>query len=153
MKFKFFRISATDFEEDESELNIFCASKRVAEIDKQFVSVGENSFWSFCISYIEKDNSQKLKGKIDYKEVFDEKDFALFAKLRELRKRVAESEGVPAYALFTNEQLAIIVREKVTTLEGLSKISGVGKSRIDKYGQRFVDVFKQETDRTESKGE
>ena len=145
MKFKFFRISATDFEEDEKELNSFCASKRVAKLDKEFVPAGENSYWSFCISYIENDSSQKLKGKIDYKEVFDEKDFALFAKLRELRKKLSESEGVPAYALFTNEQLAIIVREKVTTLESLSKISGIGKSRIDKYGARFIEVVKQET--------
>ncbi len=145
MKFKFFRISATDFEEDESELNSFCASKKVAKIDKEFISAGGNSYWSFCISYVERDSRQKLKGKIDYRDVLDEKDFALFVKLRELRKRLAESEGVPAYALFTNEQLAIIVRDKVTTLEGLSTISGIGKSRTDKYGEKFIEVVKQET--------
>ncbi len=145
MKYKVFQISAIDSADDVEELNSFCASNRVAEIDKQFVSNGRNSFWSFCVSYVENDRSQRIKSKIDYREVLDEKDFALFAKLRDLRKKLAESEGVPAYALFTNEQLATIVREQVTSMEDLGNISGVGQTRVDKYGQKFVDVVKGET--------
>lgn len=148
MKFKFFCISASDYEADESELNSFCASHRIASIEKQFVSEGTKSFWSICVSYIGKEGGSGDKGKIDYKEVFDEKDFALFAKLRVLRKQIADNEGVPAYALFTNEQLAAIVRDKIVTPEGLSAISGVGKSRVDKYGQRFIAVVKQEENKT-----
>jgi len=147
MKIKFYHIPAIDFEESENELNNFCASKRVASIEKEFVLNGDRSFWSICVSYIEKSEILKTKGKIDYKEVFDEQDFALFVKLRELRRKVAESEGVPAYALFTNEQLSIIVRDKIEKIDGLNSISGIGKSRIDKYGQMFVDIVKLEIEK------
>jgi hypothetical protein len=46
------------------------------------------------------------RAKVDYRELLSAGDFVLFAKLRILRKGMAEREAVPAYALFTNEQLA-----------------------------------------------
>ncbi|MBI4754199.1 MAG: HRDC domain-containing protein [Betaproteobacteria bacterium] len=46
--------------------------------------------------------------RIDYREVLNEQDFAVFADLRRLRKGLAEQDGVPAYALFTNEQLVAL---------------------------------------------
>ena len=44
----------------------------------------------------------------------------MFAKLRALRKTLADREGVPAYALFTNEQLADMVRRRITTGEAMA---------------------------------
>ena len=84
------------------------------------------------------------KGKIDYREVFNEPDFALFARLRNLRKTLAEQEGVPAYALFTNEQLAAMVHQRVTSKAALSAIDGVGTARIDKYGEAFLALLRQQ---------
>ena len=48
------------------------------------------------------------KQRVDYKEVLSPADFALFAKLRDWRKATAEQEGIPVYAVLTNEQLAAI---------------------------------------------
>jgi hypothetical protein len=53
---------------------------------------------------------------VDYKEVMNEADFAVFSRLRDLRKVIAEKEAVPAYAIFTNEQLAAMVTGKVDRL-------------------------------------
>ena len=69
-------------------------------------------------------------------------DFALFARLRALRKQLAEREGVPAYALFTNEQLAEMVQRGVHNAAGLKEIDGVGDARIEKYGAAFLMVLK-----------
>ena len=49
--------------------------------------------------------------KIDYKAVLSEGAFAVFSLLRDLRKTLAEAEGVPIYAVFTNEQLAKAARK------------------------------------------
>jgi superfamily II DNA helicase RecQ len=57
--------------------------------------------------------------------------------LRTLRKTLADQEGVPAYALFTKEQLADMVRRPVLSLEGLAGIDGVGQARVEKYGDAF----------------
>jgi superfamily II DNA helicase RecQ len=80
---------------------------------------------------------------VDFKEVLSEAEFAVFARLRALRKQLAEAEGVPAYALFTNEQLAEMVQQRVSTATGLRQIAGVGEARVEKYGPAFLDLLTQ----------
>jgi superfamily II DNA helicase RecQ len=65
----------------------------------------------------------------------------LFAKLRSVRKRLADGEGVPAYAIFTNEQLAAMIRAGVRSRAELAAIDGVGEARVAKYGAAFLEVL------------
>jgi hypothetical protein len=81
--------------------------------------------------------------KVDYRDTLSETQFALFAKFRTLRKMLADQEGVPAYALFTNEQLADMVHRPVLSLEGLASIDGVGQARAEKYGAAFLCLLKE----------
>ena len=146
MEYKFFLIPIQNSEQGEEELNKFCLSHRVATMEKHFVDDKQNSFWTICISFLEPSAALPIskKGKIDYRNVLNEIDFAVFVKLRALRKELADSEGVPAYALFTNEQLAQIVTSKVTTLSALEEIKGIGKGRVEKYGDKFLVLLKNE---------
>ena len=140
MKFRFFRIPVIASESAEDALNQFCAQNPLASVEKQFVADGANSFWSVCVTCIEHESAAKSfrKSKIDYREVLDEKQFAKFAHLRTLRKDLAERDRLPAYALFTNEQLAEMVRQGVGSLQELAAIEGIGAARIEKYGEAFV---------------
>ncbi len=72
--------------------------------------------------------------KIDDKAVLDAPTFALFSKLREVRKELAEKENLPAYAVFTNEQLAEVARRRCVIAADLGKIDGIGTARVEKYG-------------------
>ena len=81
------------------------------------------------------------RGKVDYKEVLSPEDFAVFARLRELRKEIAQAEAVPVYTIFTNEQLAQMVQARAPDRAGLEKIAGVGDARIEKYGARMLEVL------------
>ena len=83
------------------------------------------------------------RGKIDYREVLSEADFAVFAKLRALRKTLADAEGVPAYALFSNEQLAEMAQRRVRTASALREIAGVGEARLEKYGADFLSILQE----------
>ena len=76
--------------------------------------------------------------KIDYKQVLDPETFAVFSKLREVRKALAEKESLPAYAVFTNEQLAEIAKARCATAGALEKIDGVGPARVAKYGAAIL---------------
>jgi len=145
MKYRFFSVLALSPQSGEGELNTFCASHRVASVDKAVILDGANSYWSFCIGYQDgADKAQQTRpGRVDYKEVLDEADFALFARLRSLRKALAEREGVPAYALFTNEQLAEMVTKRVASLADLQTIDGIGEAKTKKYGEAFLEALKQ----------
>ena len=125
----------------EAELNRFLASHRVLSVERRLVEAGTASVWAVCVAYTDGDAGAAVKksgARVDYREVLTEQDFAAFAELRALRKTLAEQEGVPPYALFTNEQLAAMVQNKARTLADLGCIDGVGRARIEKYGQTFL---------------
>lgn len=74
-----------------------------------------------------------------YKAVLSDADFALYAELRAWRKGIAEREGVPVYAVFSNEQLAEIVRRRVDTLAAVGAIEGIGAARLERYGEALLE--------------
>ena len=121
------------------ELNRFLRGHRVLSLDRQF----HEGTWSFCVTWLQgpipEDN--RPVEKVDYKTVLDEKTFTLFSRLRLLRKSLAEKEGLPPYAVFTNEQLASIANARCAQPADLAKIQGVGPSRVDKYGAAVLETI------------
>jgi len=81
--------------------------------------------------------------RVDYKEVLSPEDFALFVRLRDWRKQVAASEGVPVYTIFNNEQLAVIAERRISSLSELQGIEGVGEARVKKYGETIVSILRR----------
>ncbi|MCP5067046.1 MAG: hypothetical protein GY946_10815 [bacterium] len=125
-------------------LNEFLGCHRVLSIDREFVADGANSLWAICVTYqaISSATPPSRKGKVDYKEVLDPDEFVVYAMLRDLRKRVAERDGVPVYAVFTNEQLAALVRQRTATRQQMLSLSGVGPARVEKHGTEFLDALR-----------
>src|SRR5437870_1589459 len=128
MALRFFTIPVRQASQAEAELNGFLSSQRVLAVDRQFVNVGENSFWALCVDYLPSSSgvsgeASGKKGRIDYREELSPQAFAVFARLRDLRKQIAQAEAVPVYTIFTNDQLAQMVRRRATTkadLEGIT---------------------------------
>ncbi len=131
----------------EEELNRFLRSNRVLHVDRHFVSCpgSDHGSWNFCVGYLELERGQErgFGQKLDYREILSPEDFAVYAKLRSLRKETAEREQVPVFAVFSNDQLAEMVQTKARTLEQLGKIKGVGESRTSKYGEKFLDILRE----------
>jgi superfamily II DNA helicase RecQ len=75
---------------------------------------------------------------------FYRKEFAIFSQLRQLRKELAEQEGIPVYAVFTNDHLADMVRQRIVSLAGLKGIDGIGQARLEKYGEAFLRILKRD---------
>jgi hypothetical protein len=100
MRYRFFSIPAIMPDDMQEEMNRFCAAHRVISIEKQFVQDGERSYWALCVGYVEKQTGppSPRKGHVDDREVLGTADFALFAKLRDWGRKLAEQEGVPAQA-------------------------------------------------------
>jgi superfamily II DNA helicase RecQ len=144
MKIKFFVIAARHPESGEVELNRFCSQHRISFIEKHLIADGADSFWSICVTWMDGEaapslaNDNRNKAVVDYKNVLSPHDFSLYLELRNYRKALADQQGVPPYALFTNDQLAAMLQQPIKTKADLMKIPGVGQSRIDKYGDSFI---------------
>lgn len=149
MKYKFFAIPARNPEAVEEALNSFCSQHRVSFIEKHLVTDGANSFWSVCVTWLEGEGTfstgQHKKAPVDYKQILNENEFVIFLELRNLRKELAERQGVPPYALFTNEQLAAMVQQRINSKAALQAIPGVGQSRVEKYGEAFLQKLSELT--------
>lgn len=148
MQVKLFTIPLFDNEAELNEMNGFLRAQKVLTIDKQFVSVGENAYWSFCITYLQlskqstmAQNTQR-QNKIDYKEVLDVATFAVFSTLRTIRKQIAENEAVPAYAVFTDSELAEIAKLENIDVAHLQSIQGIGQKKAEKYGQVLCEQYR-----------
>jgi superfamily II DNA helicase RecQ len=147
MPFEFIQIPANGQGSAKEELNKLLRGGRIASVRKEFVPNGEDSFWAFCIEFLDGPlGTDKTRGgsgpKVDYKEVLSAEDFAVFSKLRDLRKEFSDKEAIPAYSIFTNEQLAAMITGKVDTQAALAKIDGIGAARIEKYGAAFLTLLK-----------
>ena len=143
-KYKFFQIPANGCEILESELNGFLSRHAVLDVRQEFFSQGNAPCWCFSIRWRDgggNTGEQRPRPRVDYKEVLDPEDFDLYLKCRELRKELAGKEEVPAYSIFTNDQLAEIARQKPTNPTALQKISGVGKRRVERYGASVLELL------------
>ena len=142
MPFKFFVISVRDDGSSAEELNSFLQSHRVLSVDRKWVDQGLDSFWSICVDYhvggTDGGSRSKRSRSKDYKDILSPEDFSHYAVLRELRKELAEKEGVPVYTIFTNEQLAQIVQAKPLSKTELKSIEGIGDARTEKYGESIL---------------
>jgi len=120
-------------------------------IERRFVEDGQNSFWAICVDYLHgpetggPDYGSPGRGsrKVDYKEVLTPEQFTVFARLRDMRKEVAERDAVPVFAVFTNEQLAEMVKRRCSSLAQIREIDGIGETRATKYGEAFLAPLKE----------
>ncbi|MBG0561216.1 DNA helicase RecQ [Actinoplanes sp. NEAU-A11] len=68
----------------------------------------------------------------------------LFDKLRAWRGTVAKEQGVPAYVIFHDATLRAIAALAPATLDQLGTVSGVGQSKLTKFGSQVLAVVSGE---------
>ena len=66
---------------------------------------------------------------------------ALFQCLRDLRKSLADEQGVPAYIVFSDKTLRAMAETRPSTPGELLAVSGVGPLKLERYGEAFLEVF------------
>jgi len=133
------------------ELNAFLRSHRIINVEKRLIDGERGTGWVFLIEYGSDNNkstSNSPAHRIDYREVLNPVEYALYDKLRNLRKEIAEKSGIPVYAVFTNDNLASMVKNPQQTLKDLLSISGVGEARVKQYGEAFINLFLSNKEQT-----
>ena len=88
----------------------------------------------------EKKNRRK-KGAVAAE--LSEKDAELFESLRELRREIASEEKVPPYMVFADKTLAGMCVMRPATRDEMLEVSGVGEHKLEKYGDRFLEILRK----------
>ena len=69
---------------------------------------------------------------------------ALFEQLRRLRTQMAKEEQVPPFVIFSDATLEQMAAVRPVTRDELRQISGVGVFKLEKYGERFLKLIRDE---------
>lgn len=144
MQVKLFTIPISDDGSAQTELNRFLQSHKVLKTESHFYAVPNGAAWCFCVNYLPA-TANYSKGserkKIDYKTVLSEIEFSKFSKLRDIRKALATEDAVPAYAVFTDAELAEISKLKTMDAKTVISIKGIAEKRMEKYGKKLTEQF------------
>jgi len=73
---------------------------------------------------------------------YDEGTLAL---LKEWRRQEAAAQSLPAYCVFTDATLVALAEARPRTAQELYRVQGLGKVKVDKYGDHVLTVLAAET--------
>lgn len=146
MQVKIFTIPIFGGEAFNEEMNAFLRSRRIISVEDQLVQGSHGAWWVFKVQYAEgaAPVADKEKPRIDYKQILDEPAFTRFCGLREIRKKIAEAEAVPAFVIFTDEELAELAKLEALTETGMKRVKGIGSKKVEKYGRHFISEFPEQ---------
>ena len=82
--------------------------------------------------------SSRQKERRDWKAELPAADGELYEALRGWRRKSAQEHGVPPYVVFNNRQLAGIASGRPVTLAALGEVSGIGDSKVKRWGEAVV---------------
>jgi len=90
---------------------------------------------------------RKIGRHLDCPATFDDQTMSL---LREWRRQEAADQQLPAYCVFTDATLIAIAEARPRSIEELIKVQGLGKTKVDRYGEHLLTIIATEADRTRS---
>lgn len=68
-------------------------------------------------------------------------DEGLLSALKDLRTKLAQAAGVPAYIIFSNATLTDMAEKMPRSLREFLEVSGVGEVKAERYGEQFLNVI------------
>ncbi|MCI1680599.1 MAG: ATP-dependent DNA helicase RecQ [Ewingella americana] len=88
----------------------------------------------------------KIKSSSSQKTYGGNYDRKLFAKLRKLRKTLADENNVPPYVVFNDTTLLEMAEQLPVSPSELLDITGVGQRKLEKFGRPFMAMIRDHID-------
>lgn len=133
-------------QENDFDLNEYLSLKN------RTIAEGDKLKWTYYDNYIgkaknqDKASTQKEENKSDdyvkLDKLYQETD-ELYQALKHWRKEQADQDKLPAFCIFSNAVLDGICAKRPQSLEALGEIKGLGKKKIEKYGEQLLEIVKQ----------
>lgn len=73
-------------------------------------------------------------------------DRKLFAKLRKLRKSIADEANVPPYVVFNDATLIEMAEQMPLSASEMLSVNGVGHKKLERFGRPFMVMIKEHVD-------
>ena len=141
MQVKFFTVPVFDFIEEENALNKFLRSHRVLQTERHFCP-DNGGYWAWMVEYsqgepIAESPPANRKERKDVTKELNEEELARFNRFKIIRRNIAENHSIPAYLVFTDNELAILSRLSWLDAETVKSVKGIAPSHL----KDFVEYF------------
>jgi ATP-dependent DNA helicase RecQ len=73
----------------------------------------------------------------------DDIDIALWEELREVRRELADEQGLPPYVIFHDSTLQEMCASLPQDMDAFSQLNGVGERKLLKYGPAFIRILQE----------
>lgn len=90
-----------------------------------------------------KADKQRSAGAKGARSQLDEADAVLFEALRRKRVEIAKELSIPPYVVFADTTLVGFATLKPTSHDAMLEVSGVGQTKLERYGDAFLDIIRQ----------
>jgi len=87
-----------------------------------------------------------LKPRMAQKSYGGNYDRKLFAKLRKLRKAIADEENIPPYVVFNDATLIEMAEQMPLSAGEMLGINGVGTRKLERFGKEFMALIRSHAD-------
>lgn len=155
-QFMTFFVSPFSEPSSHAELNNFLKSHRIINVEKRLIDGERGTGWVFLVEYSDNEGSKTnytMSAKIDWRDVLNPTQFAVYDLLRKKRKEIGDKTKIPLYGIFSNEQLALMAQTLPKTKDEFIKIKGVSEQKFKQFGEQFIKVIESILLSTESSEE
>ena len=87
------------------------------------------------------DTIEAARSRPEPRALVAEDDAPLLSALKALRRSLADAAGVPPYVIFTDRSLIEMAQTRPQTLDQFAHVSGVGATKLERYGSAFLAVI------------
>ncbi|MBU0754154.1 MAG: HRDC domain-containing protein [Planctomycetes bacterium] len=128
---------------DDASFQAFARNKEILSVKDHFYLYRELPHLTLCISWRmpEAGGKKSAPSNEAWRSMLKTpRDEELFDRLRRWRADKARKEGVPAYAILTNKQLAEMAAMKPASKAALGQVKGFGPARVDRFGTEILQI-------------
>lgn len=147
MQIKIFSIPLLDNDGQMEEFNHFLRANKIIDIQKNIAVHNGNSIWSFCVTYMPTANGasqnydgNKRNGGSKAREDLSPLEQLRFEELRKVRRATSDELGLPAYMIFTDQELAQICKLSQPSEELIKGNQGIAKKHSEAYAMIFKNI-------------
>lgn len=135
MQLKFYTVPATGSYLIEDEINKFLRSHRILKVDRTFCPES-GGYWTLCVEYMDIESLAEVpafkKGQTDATEGLSDEERKRYDRYKEIRLVVSRENGIKAYNVFSNHELALLSKLPVIDAS-ITEIKGVTPSRLKEF--------------------
>src|SRR5699024_10272966 len=114
-------------------------------ISENYLGVETGQFPTIYVTVKGKDvllGKQQVYRKVSVQTKQITEDSPLFERLRALRREIAQEAVVPPFVVFSDKSLHDMVSIRPLTEEAFLQVNGVGRTKLERYGEAFMSEIK-----------